>query len=177
MEPLELVLEGLVTLFFAFMGSYVMWRIAGPKVLEKTLRARMGPILLEWFLTPSFETGKTKKIKDEDGEETEVKEILSPLDLIIKNAGEIFYSKLMGKMGGDVRKREAIQGDIIAGLSNPVSPFAGILNSVNPRILERAIKDGDYVPIIMDQLGPIIYKWAEKKLNNGQMNTADKAGW
>lgn len=174
MNLIELVLEGIVTLLFAFLGSYLMWKWIGPKVLERTLRARMGPILIEWFLTPQYETGKMKKIRDDEGEESEVKEILSPLDLIIKQSGDILYQKLMGKMGGDVRKRQAVQGDIIDGLSNPDSPFAGLLNSVNPRLLERAIRDGDYTPIILEQLGPLISRYLEKKVDNVQSSTLPK---
>jgi len=177
MNLVELVLEGLVTLLFAFLGSYVMWKWIGPEVFEETLRARMGPILMGWFLTPQYETGKMRKIKDDEGEESEVKEVLSPLALIIKDAGELLYAKLMGKMGGDARKRGAVQDDIVAGLANPASPFAGLLNSVNPRLLERALKDGDYVPIILDQLGPLISRFLEKKVDNVQNHTSGQAGW
>jgi len=177
LDLFEVALEGLLTLLFAGIGSYFMWRLIGPRVVTNAIRAKMGPILLDWLTTPSLKTGEKLKIKDSKGKETEQDEILSPLELIMENAGNLVFQKLMGKIGGDERKKDAVQQDIIAGLANPASPFAGLLNSVNPKLLERALKDGDYVPIILEQLGPFAVKWLEKRVNIGQMNTTGGAGW
>jgi len=174
---IEQVVEGLFTLFFAALGSYVMWKVVGPKVVDSVISKKLGHALMNWFFTP-IKTGKKKKTIDEEtGEKTEVDEEASPLEIIVGSAGAILFAKMMGKMGGDARKREAIQGDIIAGLSNPASPFAGILNSVNPRILERAIKDGDYIPIILDQTWPLISRWIDKRLNTTNVDNKPGAGW
>lgn len=169
LDLLSLVVQGLFTLCFAAVGSYFMWRLIGPAVVTNAIRAKMGPILMEWLTTPAYKTGGKRRVTDEEsGETVETDEVLSPLEMIIKNAGDVLYSKMMGKLGGDVRKRQAVQSDIVAGLANPASPFAGFLNSVNPALLNRALKDGDYVPIILDQLGPTLVKYAEGHLNKSK---------
>jgi len=134
------------------------------------------PSRVDWLTKPSFKTGDRLKIKDEKGKEREVDEILSPLELIMENAGDLVYAKLMGKIGGDRRNVDAVQGDIIAGLSNPASPLAGLLNSVNPRLLDLEIKDGDDVLILLDQVGPLISRWIEKKLKTPQSGSLGGAG-
>lgn len=175
----SVVLSGLVTLLFAAIGSYVMWKIAGPRVVVKAIQSRMGPILLDWLTTPSFSTGKKKRTLvteaelDDDGKEISPAEyemrdeILAPLDLIMTRAGELMYQKFMGRLGGDARKRGAVQGDIIAGLSEPGNPFGSLLNGINPRLLERAMKDGDYMPIILEQLGPLAKDFIASKMTKG----------
>lgn len=172
-----ILLSGVCTLIFAGIGSYVMWKIAGPRVVVKAIQTQMGPILLEWLTTPSFKTGKKKKTlvqeaeTDEEGKEIEpaqyemADEVLSPLDLIMSRAGDLVFQKFMGKLGGDARKRGAVQADIVAALGDSSSPLGSLLGSINPRLLERALKDGDYVPIILEQLGPLAKQFLEKKIN------------
>ncbi len=161
----SVVATGLVTLCMSFIGSYIMWSLAGPRVVVRAIQSRMGPILMDWLTAPTYKTGKKRVVTDDEGGKTEVDEVLSPLQLIIINAGELMWQKMMGKMGGDARKRGAVQSDIVDGISSPGNPFGGLLNQINPRLLERAIKDGDYVPIILEQLGPLLKDWAAKKLN------------
>lgn len=176
-DLLSMFLQGLVTLVFAFIGSYVMWKVAGPRVVVTAIREQMGPILINWLMTPSIGTGRKKKSTDEDGVESEADEVVAPIDLMMTRAGELVYQKLMGKLGGDVRKRQAVQGDIIDGLSVPGSPFGSLLSQVNPRLLERAMKDGDYLPIILEQLGPLMSRYIENKLNKkGDTFTASPGG-
>jgi len=163
------VVQGLVTLLFAFIGSYVMWKIAGPRVVIRALQEKMGPILLNWFTTP-IPNGSTKTVVNEEGEEEKVPVTVSPMETMMSVAGETLYRKLLGKMGGDKRKVRAVQDDIVEGLGMPGNPFATLLNGINPRLLDRALKDGDYVPILLEQFGPIIQKWAEAKLNSPATN-------
>lgn len=151
-----------------------MWKVAGPRVVIKALQEKMGPILLNWFTTP-IPTGATKVVVNEEGEEETVPIQISPMETMMSVAGETLYRKLLGKMGGDRRKVRAVQDDIVDGLANPANPFATLLNGVNPRLLERALKDGDYVPILLEQFGPILQRWAESKLTNiANANTPPK---
>ena len=140
-----------------------MWRLVGPGVVVKAIRARMGPILMEWLTTP-VPTGRKKKITSEDGT-SEIDEKLSPLDTIIINAGEVLYRKMLGIKGGDVRKRQALENDVREGVLEPGSPIFSLLNSINPKIVERAIRDGDYIPILLDMFGPQLQRMVEAKLS------------
>lgn len=154
-----------------------MWRIIGPRVVYQAIQTRMGPILLDWLMKPSIETGKRKKmlkseaVLDDDNKEISPaiyeigNEVLSPIEFIISRAGDTLFSKVYGKLGGDVRKRQALQGDIIDGLQDQGNPFGMLLNQINPRIMERAVKDGDYVPLVLEQFGPLLKEFAAKKLN------------
>lgn len=160
-----MVLSGLVTLIFAFIGSYVMWKVIGPRVVTKAIQDRMGPILQNWLVTP-VPTGKFKEVINAEGEVEQVEALISPVEQMMTIAGEVLYRKMLGKVGGDRRKVQAVQGDITESLANPSSPLGALLGQVNPRLLERAIKDGDYVPIILDQFGPLITQWLERKLNS-----------
>lgn len=162
----DLALTGAVAAICSLLGSLFMWNFVGPRIVDKGVSQRVGPALYTWLMTPSIETGKNRIITDDEtGEKTEVKEILSPWESLLKSAGEVVYMRLLGKMGGDRRKVQAVQSDIVDGLANPGSPFATLLNGVNPRLLERALKDGDYVPILLDQFGPLIQKFVEQKLS------------
>lgn len=164
-DAVSVVLSGLVTLIFAFIGSYVMWKVIGPRVVTKAIQDRLGPILQAWLVTP-VPTGRTKVVINADGEEETVEQAVSPLDQMMTAAGEILYRKMLGKIGGDRRKVGAVQDDITESLANPSSPLGALLGQVNPKLLERAIRDRDYVPIILDQFGPVITQWLEKKLSN-----------
>jgi hypothetical protein len=168
-DVMTVVVQGLVTLLFAFVGSYVMWKIAGPRVVIKALQERMGPILMNWFITP-IPNGATKSVVNEEGEEEIVPVQISPMDQMMTAAGETLYRKLLGKMGGDKRKVRAVQDDIVDGLAMPGNPLGSLLQGINPRLLERALKDGDYVPILLEQFGPIIQRWAEQKVNSMATN-------
>lgn len=179
LDLLSVVVSGLLTLIFAAVGSFVMWKILGPRVVVKAIQGHMGPILVEWFMTPSISTGKKRKAVDseaefdESGKEIspatykEIDEVLSPLEMIISRAGEVMMTKIYGKLGGDARKRMAVQQDILAGLSSPGNAIGGMLNSINPALLNRALRDGDYMPIILEQLGPLAKQFLENKLNQG----------
>jgi len=163
-DVISVVLSGIVTLLFAFLGSYIMWRWIGPRVVSNAIQDRLGPILQAWLVTP-VPTGKMKTVVNADGEEESVEVAVSPLDQMMTSAGEILYRKMLGKIGGDRRKVGAVQDDITESLANPSSPLGALLGQVNPKLLERAIRDRDYVPIILDQFGPIITQWLEKKLS------------
>jgi len=165
LDVVTVVVQGLVTLLFAFIGSYVMWKIAGPRVVIRALQEKMGPILMNWFVTP-IPTGATKSVTNDEGEEEIVDVKVSPMEQMMTAAGETLYRKLLGKMGGDRRKVRAVQDDIVEGLGMPGNPLGSLLQGINPRLLDRALRDGDYVPILLEQFGPIIQRWAEQKVNS-----------
>src|SRR5512136_1110405 len=89
-DVVSLVLQGLVTLLFAFVGSYVMWKVAGPRVVIRALQEKMGPILLNWFTTP-IPTGATKLVVNEEGEEESIPIQISPMETMMTVAGETLY--------------------------------------------------------------------------------------
>lgn len=154
---LGVVLGGLVTLLFAGLGSVLMWKLIGPRVVEGALRARLGPILVEWFTTPVYETGKkTKYVDEKTGKHVEKEEVISPLEMIISGASDVMQQKLYSKMGVDARKLQVAQGDIAEALLDPANPMAQMLGGLSPALLERAIKDGDYIPVILQMFGPQI---------------------
>lgn len=163
-EIVDLVLTGAIAAICSLLGSAIMWLFVGPKVVERGLKNRAGPAIYEWLVSPSIDTGKIRSRVTDEGEKEEYREVLSPLQNIIQNAGELMYQKLMGRVGGDARKRMAVERDIQEGLLDPANPFAVMLNGINPRLLERAIRDGDYVPILLQQFGPVLQQFVEKKL-------------
>ncbi len=163
---IDWAIQGLFTALFAGLGSYILWRLVGPRIVVQAIQERMGPALHAWLTTP-VPTGKMTKMSTNDGD-VDVAEVKSPLDLIMISAGDSVYRRLMGRMGGDARKRGAVQDDIREGMLADGSPFGGLLNQINPRLLERAIKDGDYIPIILEQLGPVVKQYLDKRLSSGE---------
>ena len=100
-----------------------------------------------WFLTP-VETGRTVKTKDEEGQETEVKEMLSPYQQIIAESGRLMLAKLNAATGGTVTKMKNILENSAAETGVGVSTAARnaaargnlgplITEIVLPRIMER----------------------------------------
>jgi len=178
-DLVSISLQALMTVACAFVGSYIMWRVIGPRVVYQAIQARMGPILLDWLMKPSIPSGRRRKnlvseaVIDEDGKELSPAqyeigdEVLSPIETIITRAGDTLFSKVYGKMGGDVRRKQAIQGDIVEGLRDSQNPFGMLLNDINPMLLQRCIKDGDYIPILLEQFGPLAKELISKKLNSG----------
>lgn len=166
----ETVLAGIVSLvlgfFGALIGGYVMWSWLGPRIVTRSVSGIVGPAIYEWLTKASINTGKIRKIEDEDGEISEIPDVISPLQNIMREAGTYTYQMLCSKMGIDSRKRQVAIQDVQTALMAPDSPLAGFASMISPKLMERALKDGDYIPIILQMFGPQIEQFINSRVNN-----------
>ena len=167
----ELIIAGIVSFilgaFGALFGGLIMWRWQGPKIVDRSISGKVGPAIYSWLITPSLTTGKKKKLVDkETGEETESEGIISPFENLIGEAGKLTYQLICSKTGVDARKKQIAIGDVQSALSDPNSPLAGLSSLIPQKLVDRAIKDGDYVPVILQMFGPQIGQYINTLLPN-----------
>jgi len=148
------LITGIVTIVGAFFGSYLMWKLIGPGVVKKGVGEELGPAMLNWLFEPSMKTGEKIKEQHEKSDgtivEKEVDEVLAPAEVLALRMGRVVYAMIFSKLGVDARKKGVLVGDIQAELANPDSPFSQFAGFLSPKARERALKDGDYVPILLD---------------------------
>ncbi len=151
-DILSLVLTGVVAAIASFCGSFIMWKLIGPGVVDKGIGRKLGPAMMKWLFEPSIRTGNKVKQQHEkaDGSivEKEVDEIVAPAEELAQRMGRIVWHQFRGKLAGDGTKNAALIGDVQAALANPDNPLAQYLGAINPKIIDRALKDGDYIPLI-----------------------------
>lgn len=179
-EWAQVLATGIVTVLGALVGSFVMWKLVGPSVVRAGAKGVFGPAMLEWLFTPSVKTGEKliekKEGKDGTVTEKEVDEVLSPAEVLAVRMGKIVYMQTLSKLGVDGRKAGMVVGDIQAALANPDNPLAQQLAVINPKLLERALKDGDYVPIIMSMFAPQIKDYITNKLKSAPKQSITSSG-
>ena len=150
------LVTGIVTVAGAFFGSYLMWKLIGPGVVKKGVGQELGPAMLTWLFKPSIETGEKIKVSHEKADgtivEKEEKEILTPANVLAMNMGKTVYGMVFSKLGVDGRKKATLIPDMQAELANPDSPFSQFAGFLSPKARERALKDGDYVPVLLDMI-------------------------
>ena len=148
------LVTGIVTIVGAFFGSYLMWKLIGPGVVNAGVGESLGPAMLNWLFDPSIKTGEKIVEKREKADGTtvdkEVDEVLAPAEVLALRMGKVVYALIFSKLGVDARKKGVLVGDIQAELANPDSPFSQFAGFLSPKARERALKDGDYVPILLD---------------------------
>ena len=152
----QVIVTGIVTVLGAFFGSYVMWKLVGPGVIKSGANGVFGPALIKWLFAPSIDTGEKVQVKHTKADGTEVtkeeKEIVAPAQFIATQMARVIQGMMLSKLGVDGRKKAVLVGDIQAQLADPDSPFAGLVGFLSPKARERALKDGDYIPILLDML-------------------------
>ena len=155
-DYVSLILTAVVAAIASFVGSAVMWTLIGPRVVKRGIGKELGPSMLKWLFEPSIDTGEkvVEKHEKADGTivEKEVKEIVAPAEELARRMGHIVYMMTLSKLGGDKRKNQVLIGDVQSALANPDNPLAQYLGAINPKIIDRALKDGDYVPLIIQLL-------------------------
>lgn len=148
------LVTGVVTVLGAFFGSYLMWKLIGPGVVKKGVGQELGPAMLKWLFDPSIDTGEKIKVQHEKADgtmvEKEEKEFLAPAEVLAAKMGRVVYGMIFSKLGVDGRKKAVMIGDMQAELANPDSPFSQFAGFLSPKARERALKDGDYVPVLLD---------------------------
>lgn len=177
----EILIAGLVSCVFgmlgALIGGYIMWSWLGPRIVTDSVTPLVGPALYNWLTAPSMSTGKKKKMVDpETGEEMEMPEAISPLQNIMNEAGKVTYFMLMSKLGVDARKKQVAIGDIQNAIMEG-SPLAGALSAISPKLMERAVKDGDYIPIVLQLFGPKIEEMFMSKGKYIGATVTNNGGW
>lgn len=169
----SLIITGVAAAIFSFIGSFLMWSIIGPRVVKKGIGKELGPAMITWLFEPSIDTGETviEKIERADGsiKEKESKEIIAPAEELARRMGKIIYSMTLSKLGVDGHKKAALIGDVQSALANPDNPLSQYLGAINPKIIDRALKDGDYIPLIIQLLmsNKTAQEFVTGKLNKG----------
>jgi len=188
-DIVSLVVTGVVAALASFFGSLVMWSLIGPRVVKKGIGRELGPAMITWLFEPSIKTGEKAVEKREraDGTvvEKEVDEIVAPAEELARRMGRIVYHMMLGKLGGDGAKKAALMGDVQAALANPDNPLAQYLGAVNPKIIDRALKDGDYIPLIIQMFltNPQAREWVSGKVKsvasatNAQAKGGTSSAW
>lgn len=155
-DIISLIVTGVVAALASFFGSLVMWSLVGPRVVKKGIGRELGPAMIHWLFEPSIKTGEkiVEKREKADGTviEKEVDEILAPAEELARRMGKIIYLMTLSKLGVDGHKKAALIGDVQSALANPDNPLSQYLGAINPKIIDRALKDGDYIPLIIQLL-------------------------
>jgi hypothetical protein len=147
------------------------------RLVKQGLRSNLGPSMLEWMFTETPTGNKiVEKYEGKDGavKEREVPEVKSPAEILATNMGHTIWNMIKSGQLSDGRKRATIIADLQNGLADPDNPMAQAVGMVNPKLIERALKDGDYAPLIFQMLfsNPDTIKWIQAKLKSvGQRST------
>ena len=162
-------------------GSIIMWIFVGRPLITKYSRKgfidgirgiRDDPeakeafhILLSegwtWFHTPAIETGRV--LTDDKGKES--KEIITPFQNMASETGRYAEMRLKSSLGVAGRKAQVLRSDLVADLTE--SELGGTIAAIAPRAFERAMKDGDYMPILIDMVRPLIESKITDMVNKG----------
>jgi len=136
-----------------YVGEAVMKWIDG---LDKNAKAKpvLGKLfflMFDWVGSARIKTGKKIKVKDEDGEISEVDEELSPVDMLAKVIAAYAYNKFRSGSGGTRAQLRRILEDEIATSSGGISPAAA-----------RALSKGHILPAITELIAPRIQQSLNK---------------
>ena len=174
-QVINLSLAGLAGGIGALIGGWIMWHWAGPGIILNALKNHLGKEMVLFLLNPTMKTGK--KVKDEDGKEHD--QIVSPMIFLGREAGKQAFFELKGLMGIDERKKQVLLDDMRTALSDPNNPLAQQMAAINPKVLDRALEDSDYlraaVEIFKPQLQTIGKKALDNFINKRQGNNATAA--
>jgi hypothetical protein len=167
LDYVALAVQGLITLCFAFVGSYIMWRLFGPKIVMNGIKGSAGEAIYDWLMTPQEHIEISK---DKDGKEIKTKIEVTPLENIMVGAGQTMYKYFFSKEGVLARKKNQIQADMMTDLQDPSNPLASLAQAF-PIAMAKAAKDGDYagmffqliMPQLADQAGKFVANLSKKK--------------
>lgn len=162
LDYVALAVQGLITLGFAFIGSYIMWRIFGPKIVMDGIKGSAGAAIYDWLMTPQEHIEVTK---DKDGKEIKTKVEVTPLENIMVGAGQTMYKYFFSKEGVLARKKNQIQVDMMTDLQDPSNPLANLAQAF-PIAMAKAAKDGDYAGMFFQLIMPQIAEGAGKWIAN-----------
>jgi len=171
MEPISL----LIGMGAGAIGSLFMWLVVGRKLIikyagESVINAINNPdkevksafnnlmgMVWEWFITPSIKTGK----EDEDGNP----EVISPFTNMVRETGRYLQLRIAGALGVDKKKKETLERAIQMDLTENAD-LAGMLQQMLPHAYELAIKKGDYGPLLLQMISPMLQKFINTKSTN-----------
>jgi len=143
-----MVLTAALNLVFAAVGSFLIWKFYGAKLVNRGVMHSAGAAVVNaikepneetteamhammamgwnWFLTSKIPTGKTIKTTDSEGNSQEVPEELSPYVMIMRETGRQlmfqfkgFKGGLMSQAGRDIAEGLAAEGVPLLGSMGP----------------------------------------------------------
>lgn len=139
-------------LIMSYAGKSVINRICNPdEDTKQALQALLGQAWA-WFLTPSIKTGQ--KIQNEDG--TESDEIISPFQNLASEISRYAVMRIKGMSGAEAKKIRVLQEAIQSDLAQ--SDLGAALRSMLPKAFDLAMKKGDYTPLLLQMVAPMIDK-------------------
>ena len=187
LDLLQMAIQGLFTLLFAAIGSLLLWKFYGAKIVnheagdsvvkaitnpdEKTIAAleslikNSAPLMWNWFLTSEIKTDH--KIKDADGNDTARFETVTPYESIISATAELLFRKAAGAKGAMIRDGKAALGKALGPEGASFLGFEGPQKGEDP-----------WVWRLKQMVTPMIEKAIEAKLKNlvGTTFQVDGAG-
>jgi len=177
MEPISLLIgmgAGAIGSLFMwlFVGRKIVLKYAGEAVINainepddrtKTAFSNLMGMAWEWFVTPSIRTGK----EDEDGNP----EVISPFTNMVRETGRYLQLRIAGALGVDKKKKETLERAIQMDLTNNPD-LAGVLQQMLPHAYELAVKKGDYGPLLLQMISPMLQKFINTKKDN-----VSNTGW
>ena len=99
--------------------------------------------------------------KDEHGKPV----LVPPVSVFGREFAKFIYHKFRSGWGTDGQKAELLKGDVAQALQDPSHPFTAQLMTINPKIVERCLRDGDYIPLIIQMFGPMAKSFITEKIN------------
>lgn len=156
-----------------FLGSYLFWVFVARPMFKKWVKSTILLMVTEpdadtklainsmftlgwnWFLTP-VETGKIIKQKDEEGNEIEVKEALSPYNQLIGESARIIFMKFKAQTGG-------MNAKLQADLSGVMQDASGL--GLSPAAMKAAMK-GNIGPAVAEVGLPKLLEYLNKRKDN-----------
>lgn len=128
----------------------------------------------EWFLSPSIETGKVIKSKDEEtGEISEQQEVISPFQNVAKEISRYATKQLASLKGGLGKQEIELLNTAIADIQSPGNPLGGVLAQYFPMLMQKAAKDGSMWPLILSL--PPVQQFIQAKLSATSNNMSSPA--
>jgi len=144
-----MVLTAALNLVFAAVGSFIIWKFYGSKLVNRGVMHSAGAAVVNaikepneetteamhammsmgwnWFLSAKIPTGKKIKVTSDDGEVVETEEELTPYVMIMRETGRQLMFQFKGLKGGLMSQAGR---DIAEGLAAEGVPLLG---SMGPR--------------------------------------------
>jgi hypothetical protein len=153
-------------LIISYAGKSVVSRLQNPDDdTEMAIKSVLG-IAWKWFLDPSIVAGMEK---DESGNEVPVK--ISPFQNLASEMGRYAVMRIRGMSGAERKKIEVLEQAIQSDLAS--TDWGAAIRSMLPKAFEIATKKGDYTPLFLQMISPMI----EKLINTNKTNTQQPKNW
>jgi len=153
-------------LIISYAGKSVVARLKNPdEDTEEAIHSVLSHAW-KWFLTPSIDAGTQK---NEEGKEIPIK--ISPFENLASEIGRYAVMRIKGLSGAEKKKLEVLEQAIQSDLAT--TDWGAAIRSMLPKAFEIATKKGDYTPLFLQLISPMI----EKLINTNKSNIQQPKNW